>query len=219
MTYLIISYVYFSILLLSILFSFLVHFGKNVPSYLKYFTPFLLLTFAVELTGAIIHRKSLNTSPLYNFFSTIEFVFYFGILFQIIRNRIVKKSIVFSIVLYPLIAFTNIIFLQGPYRFHTYTYSIGVFLIVGFCAFYFNEMMKLPVFPNLRREPSFWIIFALFFYYGASLPVWAVNNLMYDLSYDTLSYLGILLLSLNYILYSLFTFAFLCGIKVRKTTS
>lgn len=215
----IISYVYLSILLLSALASILVHFQSNSPPHLKYFTPFLLLTFGVEIFGRVLDRRGQNNLPLYNCFTLFEFVFYFCILYRILRVRIVRKIILYSIFLYPVITLMNIFFVKGIQKFHLYTYLLGAFLTVGFCAFYFRELMKMSLFPSPKSEPNFWIVCGLFIYYSGSLPLMAAVYLMDDFSMDMLHMMAVLLMVLNYILYSLFALAFLCDVIYRKPLS
>lgn len=218
MGYLLISYIYLTILLLGAVCSLVIHFRKDVPAYLKYFTPFLIATFLVETAGLVMNLNNQNASLLYNLFTITEVIFYFIIFYQITRNRTVRRMIIYLICLYPPVALTNVFFFQGPDKFHHFTYLPGAVIIVGLCAWYFHELMKLPVFPNPGREPTFWICCELLFFYSTTLPLFAAFHFAYDLSPDELYLLGFVQQIPNYIMYSLFIIAFLCKPRMEETT-
>lgn len=216
MSFVITTYIYLAILLLSSLSSLVVHFQPNIPSYLKWFSPFLLLTFLVEVFANRIYVEVGNNSLLYNLFTIFEFVFYFIVLKKIIRSRIIRKIVVYILMSYPVLALLNTFFWQGQYKFHSYTFIPGALVVVGLCAYHFHELLKLPDSPDLKREHSFWVVCALLFYYGGTLPLWAANTLMHEFPKNVLKLMGIVIIILNYVLYSLFTVAFLCNIKPRN---
>src|SRR5205085_2869657 len=101
-----------------------------------------------------------------------EFVFYLYIL----KKMLVTQKIIFLInvimILYPIACLVNIFLIQKSiYRFHVITYSIGCLLVVIFSIFYFYELFRSTTSVNLKREPAFWIITGLLFFYTCSFPI------------------------------------------------
>jgi len=186
--------------------------------YLKVFPFFLILTILVEFTGSFIIRvqKQENTTFLYNFFTTFEFGFYIWVIREIIRNNKSKKILFFLMLFYPLVAIINIIFFQGKEGFHTFTYSLGCLLIVGCCIYYFYELFLMPHSVNLLRQPPFWICTALLFFYAFTYPIYGLSNLMMSLPRPILKNIEGIVTYLNVFLYSFFSIAFLCRIRIQK---
>ena len=187
-------------------------------SYLKYFVPFLFATIAVEAVG--IYLASLNKLNiwLYNFFTTIEFCFYFWVISRIVQRAIAKKILRWLIVVYAIVAFVNIVFFQKINVFHTVTYSLGCLLTVSACVYYFLEIFRMPMYVKLKNNPSFWICSGLLFYYSCTFPLFGLMNYWIGVSKLLLENFSNIVMILNIFLYSLFTIAFLCG-RTRKYTS
>lgn len=104
------SFSYLVVLLACFLLSLSVYFKKNVPYYLIYFPPFLLITFIMEIIGKITALKYGPNQAIGSFFSIIEYTFYFFVLYQIYSHGKIRKTLIFIICSYPLIALVNIFF-------------------------------------------------------------------------------------------------------------
>ena len=192
---------------------------NGLSAYLKIFSLFLLLTFLVEIAGWYLGSKKVNTTLLYNIFTSFEFVFYFWLLRHNIRNHRVKKIILYSILVYPLLVLLELIFFTRPGGFHSTTYALGCLMVVAISIYYFYELFQLSHSVNLVRESSFWIGSGLLFYYTCSFPIICLVNYISQLSSIIVNNLGIILLLLNCLLYISFSIAFLCRIRTRKSIS
>jgi hypothetical protein len=203
----------------SLIASIVMYFRKNQLLYLKIFPLFLLLTIEVEAAGTIMSGKNINTSSLYNIFTTLEFVFYFWMLRQIIKNSIAQKIILYCLCLYPVLVLTAILFWIKPGYFHAPTYALGCLLVVAICIYYFFELFQLPHSVNLIREPAFWICSGLLFFYSCSFPIFGLANIINQLPGFIVRNIEVILNIMNGLLYSLFTIAFLCTLKMRRSIS
>ncbi len=190
-------------------------FQKNTPIHLKLFPIFLLITIGIEVTGIILRLEGKSNILLYNLFGVFSVIFYLYFIKSIIHNRIVKRVILASIIIYPLLVFLNIQFVQVN-SFHSITYSLGCLLIVFACVYYFYELFQLKQYINLLREPSFWICSALLFFFTCTLPFIGMTNFLFKVSKVIAYNLGSILAIINFLLYSLFTIAFLCRIRFSK---
>ncbi|OQP48706.1 hypothetical protein A4D02_08360 [Niastella koreensis] len=190
-------------------------FQASLPRYLKTFPFFLLLTIIIEIIGDLLVKRKIDSIPMYNIFTTFEFIFYLYILRRIIYNVRVKKLIVLLMAIYPVLVLINMLFFQEN-TFHTNTYSLGCLLIVGACIYYFYEIFQTTHSVNLVKEPAFWICSGLLFFYTCSFPLVGLWNHLYGLPRIILLNLNAVLQILNILLYSLFSIAFLCRVRFRK---
>lgn len=188
---------------------------KNTPRHLKLFPFFLLVTILIEVTGMILWRMGKSNIILYNLFAVFAVTFYLFYLKNIIRHRLVKSLITTAIIIYPIFAIINIFFIQVD-AFQSITYSLGCLLIVGACVFYFYELFQLKQSIQLSREPAFWISSALLFFFTCTLPFIGLTNFLYEVSPVIAQNLGAILAIINFLLYSMFTIAFLCRLNVMK---
>lgn len=211
-------YVYF--IAISFLASLSVYFiSGKVPFYLKLFPPFLLATLTAESFGSYLSSIRMPNVWLYNFFTILEFCFYLFVLRLIINSNLIKKVIWTILILYPVIAVVNIIFIQKMKAFHTVTYALGCLIIVVFCIYYFLELFKNPKAVKLANNPAFWMCSGLLFFYCCGFPLYGLTNFISGISKLIIKNFFAIIIILNIFLYSLFTIAFLCRLKIRKYTS
>ncbi|HEX5025172.1 MAG TPA: hypothetical protein VFV68_07860 [Agriterribacter sp.] len=197
----------------------LVYYKKGVPLYLKALPVFLLATFIVEYTGGVRSDNGRETMSLYNVFTTVEFVFYFWMLRQIINGRFAKMLLLHLLWIYPLLVILNKTLFQTGLQFHSITFGVGGLLTIATTIIYFFELFQLNKPVILSREPSFWICSGLLFFYACTFPVFAVVNFFRNPSSIVLKNLGSIFAIMNILLYSSFIMASLCRIRIRKSSS
>lgn len=168
--------------------------------------------------GTYLSEQSIHNAILYNTFSVFEFMFYFFILRELIRSARVKTIILFVLIIYPLVAFFNIFYYRMDSNFHSMTYAIGCAFIVILCIIYFVELFQLPKSTNLKNEPAFWICTAILFSYVCTFPYWGLVNFVTTAPAILINNLKTILMIVNILSYSLFIIAFLCSIRIRKST-
>lgn len=207
------------VMALSMLAGFAMRPRRNIPLYLQLFPFFLLITLANEIISWQLGLQSIPNIAFNNFYSVGAFCFYMYILREVIFTRWARKAIIFLMIAYAIGSVCNILFIQGIDTFHTITYSLGCFMIVAISIFYFLELFQVPRSVDLKKEPSFWIVSGLLFYYACTPAILGVIN--YLSSFPDISPEALLLLItvLNVSLYSLFTIAFLCRINFRRSMS
>lgn len=206
---------YLYVELISLLASLNLFFRKDTPLYLKLFTPYLLLTLAFEITSWQLNLESRGreSAALMYPFSAFEIEFYIFTLYNIIQSPRVRKVVLGIVILYPILAAFNIYYLQAG-DFPSNSYLLGCIFIVTICIYYFYELFHLPGLGNLLREPAFWICTALLFFYICSLPFFGLYNLMSKVSPGIMENISVILTVMNVFLYTIFTAAFLCVIRV-----
>jgi hypothetical protein len=208
-------YVYF--IFISFLASLSVYINSTAAyPYLKLFPPFLLTTIIVESIGSYIGSIRMSNLTLYNFFTVFEFCFYLYVIRLIINSKQMRKVFVIAIIAYGTLAVVNIIFIQKMKAFHTMSYALGCLLIVTACVYYFFELFKIPKAVKLINNPAFWICSGLLFFYCCGFPLYGMFNFLSGISRLIIRNFFSIIVILNIFLYSLFTIAFLCRLKIRK---
>ena len=191
-------------------------------SNLKYFLPFLVLTIIVELLGHWLMGKGIRNYLMFNLFTSTEFIFYTFLFYKNFKLTGFKKVALFFIPFYITCVTINLIFIQGPNNFHTYTFLLGSFFIVTFCCLYFYESVLPDYLDNaLTKQPFFWVCTGLLLFYLGSVIINALFEYLrsFDMQEEGKRIYGIINQSLNVVLYSAFIFAFLLCQRNSKTYS
>jgi len=184
--------------------------------YLKVFPLYLGITFVIESVGIYRWLNFLSTATLYTFFGVFEFLFYFFVLSQVLQGKMARRIVTIVLASYPVLFFSNILFFQTN-GFHSITYSIGCLIVVTMCIYYFFELFQAPHSTLLVNEPAFWICTGLLFFYCCTFPYFALSNFQINFPTVIVDNISTLLNLMNCLLYSLFTIAFLCRIRIRKS--
>ncbi len=181
------------------------------------FVPFLFLTNIVEWGsryGYFTFHHSNNW--VLNIFSNVEFLFYSFLFYTYTSNPVFKRRIWYIFGAYVLLSAVNIFFIQGPERFHSYTFLLGSLMIIYFCCNFYFELMRMDRYVNLLRYPLFWIVSGLLFFY--------CGMFCYFIFYETYAYryfieyyvlFNVLTNIFNILLYSCFSVAFICQPRNR----
>ena len=205
------------IAIVCLLASITVYFQSGSELYLKLFPVYLLITNAVSAVGVYMGGHSKNNTLLYNIFSIVEFVFYLFFLHEMIRNKTVKKIIVYILCIYLALAALDMFIIQKANVFHSLSYSLGSLFLVGICVFYFYELFQLPQTNSPLREPAFWICTSILFSTCCTFPLFAFAIFLHTPPKFIINNILTILLIINIFSYSLYTIAFLCRIKISKS--
>ncbi|PVD49540.1 hypothetical protein DC498_24410 [Terrimonas sp.] len=212
------SEVYIYFILLASLAACRFYFEKRISIYLYLLSPFLLLTFLVEIIALWMGYNARPNVWLYNFFMIIQPVFYFLLVRNVIRNKRMRSFLLFVSWLYPLFVIINIFFLQPRKdQFVSISYATGTLIIVLSTIFYFYELFTSDKYINLARDPFFWICSGLLFFYSCGFPLFALNNFLSSSSNIFIKNYTSIISLLNILLYSSFIIASLCRIRIRNS--
>lgn len=171
---------------------------------------------AVEYIGSAMSAHNLENIILYNCFMIIEFTFYLSFFRTLFPGHFMKKIITLTIVLYLTFTVTNVFFIQGRQIYQSYTYDLGCTLMVIFSVCYFYFLFRFPESNSLTKNPSFWIVTGVMFFYTLTFALYGLGNIITEkIGYYTNLLTAISDLS-NILLYTLFSIGFLCKIKFRK---
>jgi len=189
---------------------------KNRLLYQKLFPFYLGITLTIESIAVYIWSNNEDNMHLYIYFGVFEFIFYFFVLSQLINSRRVKVFAKAAMFIYPLLFVINRLYFQTT-GFHSMTYSLGCLIIASICIFYFLEIFQSNRSVVLIKEPAFWICTGILFFYCCTFPFFGLANFINNFPSIILNNISALLNLMNSLLYSLFTIAFLCRIRIRKS--
>jgi len=210
-------YIYIITISISFALSLFLFFKSNTPLFIKGFTPFLLISVIYEVAMLYVAEKNNNTTIFYNYFTTLEITFYLWVLLNILKGQLVKKIIIATVIVYPILSLIDIFFIQKVGSFHSISYAFGCLLIVFFSILFFYQLFAKPKAIVLAKESSFWVCTGLLLFYSVSFPLFASVNFMTNFPAIITNNLQYVLIVLNVFLYLLFSIAFLCRIKIKKS--
>jgi hypothetical protein len=187
------------------------------PVYLKIFPVYFLGALAVGLRVEWLYRHRQYNTGVVNVWGIIEFCFFFFVLREIIVNIKIQRIISFVSIAFALFAFINIFFIQQNVGFNPVNFTIGCLITVLACMYYFIELFQKTEAQSLSRLPAFWIASGILFSTIVSFPEFA---LLAFLKVSTkvnsaMQYIDNITLVLTDLLFAI---AFLCRIKIRKST-
>lgn len=118
---------------------------------------------------------------IYDIFNVVEYVL-FSIFFNyIIQNRIVKKTVLTSSVLFTVFSIIDYSYLRKPDAFNSITSGVESVLIISMCIYYFYEQLKSPNTYLIYSSINFWIIISfLIFLSGTFFLYLMAGNLLND---------------------------------------
>jgi len=177
----------------------------------KLLVPYLFINLIIESTANILEANGKNNLSLYNFQLAFEVLIFLYIFHNIAETE--KFFIRLFIVIFILFFGVNIIFIQGPKIFQTYSYALGclLMLICSINCLLKNILQTSDLHP--LRDFSFWFsIGVLFCYLGNAFYLSLVNKLVSTDKF-ALKDLSIISLTVNTIMYTLIGAGSICQRK------
>lgn len=146
----------------------------------KWFIPFLLYTVVNEMIAYYVgFELHIRNYVFYIIYIPIAFAFYSYILLHEINDQKQRIAGVFLAVSGVGFSIVNMLWIQGFALFNTYTNTLlSVLLIVICMLFLYDYLKRSHIVHNPLREPLFWLIAGLLFFYFGGLIV----NLLYTYS-------------------------------------
>jgi hypothetical protein len=208
----VLSYIYIACILLAFLSS-LVCWRSGLAIHLKIFSCLLGLTFGVEFFAAVIapafHLRPL--SSIYNIFFLVQFWTYGYYYYRLIRVELLRKLILFFLVVFPLFWVATVFFLLGFNRWDSYLLIVGSFFSIVLALLYYYQLILDEEVPPLRNLPEFWIATGMLLFYLGALPYFGTLNFL--VHHNLLLGTGGLVNTvrgLDILMYGAISFGFLC---------
>ena len=220
----VIQHLYMAPLLISTLLG-MKTFRRNWPAPYKTFSVLLLCILFVEIMALLwktVFYKIQNwpwsdsNLWLYNSFLIPQYLLYIAVYYQVISGAKMKRVILITGIVFTLLAIINLIFFQSIYAINSYTLIMASGIIIFLTVTYFEQLRKEKEIIRLTAHPMVWISLGAFLFHAANLPY------MIGLSYLTRNNISLAIalfyvyMTLNCIMYTFYSFAFLCKHPHRK---
>lgn len=213
--------VYIIIGTIAILISFIasiIQYKKAEPLWLRLFPWYLGFTMTIQL-GGYLYSHFLHKSNyfIFNIQQIADFVFWVYIFLKVYKTKSIK--VVFSALTAFAIIFAvyDITLGEGFYNFNSKTITIISIVLIIFSLLYFAELFMNNNRINYFTIPTFWICTGLFFYNLGSIIYLGLFNYItsHKLDEDGKIY-GVIMVTLNILMYALFTIGFFCRTIWKK---
>lgn len=161
-------------------------FNKNKFPALKIFylyplASLLQIIIAVFFPLFDISVKEYNhtTNIAANIFMTIEFLLIYNFFRKVLQSKTIQLIMNVMTAAYLLIILVNWIIFKYFFYFPGYIFTLqAIFLLIP-GLYYFFELFKYPVFPDLLKEFSFWVSLGIVFYFSCTLPIFLLKDWAY----------------------------------------
>jgi hypothetical protein len=154
---------------------------KKLTIPIKILSGYLLFEFSFIIFDKYeITRYKIN-APAKHVENLVTYIFFALIYYVLFKNKLLKKSILASIVIVTLFSIINALFLQ-PYRttFPTYTMVGTNITYIILAVLLFNKMLLYPTEINIIKQSSFWYNTAIILFYAFVFLVSALGNYIKD---------------------------------------
>ncbi len=175
----------------------------------KYFLLLLWYTFIVEAVNLILNTCFLiNLEWWHGIYSVISFLFYFYWYYNVLEKKLVKRIVVFFIVLFTSITLLTYIFPKELSN-QGYSFITGAISLLVLTFFHFYQLLSSNEILVVKNKLSFWVSTGLLLFYMGIIPLILLSKYLVIEGMSK----TIILLSLNIILYGCYIIGFLWAKK------
>src|SRR5690606_11215057 len=139
------------------------------------------------------------------------FIFAFWLLLKKAETKTHQTLILCGMGVYLLSFFIEILTNQKELFFPSTSYTIGDIFMLLFILYYFWRLSSSKKILGFYKERMFWVSTGMLFFWLGSLPYFGLFNLLSTRYPHLLLNYSWVMISLNYLMYGLFTVSFLWG--------
>ena len=168
---------------------------------------------------ALLYSYTLETSNhwMYNIFTTGQIIFISLIYTKLITDKRIARLIKIFTFGFLILVILNLTLLQSFFKFHTYSYIAGCFLIFYISIRYFKQLLNEKNWQPLKKLPFFWITIGNIVFYICSMFYMGSINYINEKNFDEYgSLIGIFVYSFTSAQSILYTIAFLCSLNPKE---
>lgn len=180
---------------------------------------FVLLTIISELTALLWSIKYHTNHCVYNVYQVLQFIFYSLALYQLIKNRRIRKLLLFISIGYPVFAITNLCFVQGVHLFNTVNFYVGAIILSFFSGYSLSELFRRTAVDNPFKMPVFWICSSILVLNSCLIPLELPFALSLPLTPGEVEIVVGLIMLVNFIAYTMFIISFWRQYKNRAAVT
>ncbi len=198
------------------------------PKHFKLFSIFLTTTFSVEIV-ALLWSLYWHQTPwwhfpanniwIYNLYLVPQYLFYFYFFSSMLTSQTIKKLSGFIGGAFVIIALINLFLRHQLFRVDAVTIVIANFIMVFYTIAYFMQLLKASSVERLSRQPLFWIAAGAFIFHIGNLPCFMLFNYISAINAPLATSLFRIITTLNCVMYTLYSIAFLCTRRFQTIPS
>lgn len=190
--------------------------GKDNEVFWRVTVVYLFLMCGVEVTNFVnlifLHK---GTAWLYNLYIPIEFSYISYVFYTFIGKTPLSKALLWAGYLMIWASYT-IEMIKKDFGYATVTISVMSVLFVLYSLYFYAFLLKNEGYLELKYYAPFWMVAGiLLFYFGGT-----VFNLVYDLVLIKMKvrnpFITYIPIILNFLLYSFWSYSFICRARQRK---
>lgn len=174
--------------------------------------------FIIE-TLALGYSYGFKTSNhwIYNIYTAGQIVIIAFIYSKLISSQKISRQIRLLTFIFVILVILNFLFLQSFFKFHTFSYILGCFLIFFISIQYLKQLLNEKNWQPLKKLPFFWITTGNIIFYICSMFYMGSINYINDKNYDEFgSLISIFVYLFTSVLFILYTIAFLCNLNPKE---
>lgn len=189
---------------------------KSLDTSLRLLSLYLTITTLKEFVCIYYSYNQWHNIHIYNAFRIVEFFIMPFIYYKAFTNKKFKEITKYAIVLITSVYLVNLLFIQGPFKFNTYTIITGRISLIIITLLYFFELLQKVETTSLYREPMLWISTGLLFYSVGSFLIHGLYDLHSNFPPDLSRKIWAINSILNLFLNLIYSIAFLCKPRSQK---
>ena len=178
---------------------------------------FMLVVCITEIAGILTKRTTNGNNWVYNIYLMPEAGFT-SIMFGHFLNKYTKgKVLVLPGLALFFVLYLYEIYCHGIYSFHVLTTTVMSIIFISYGLYYYYLLIKDEHYINLKYyAPFWWVSGTLFFYFGSTVSnlFFTIFNTEHSISF---SFRHLVYILINIILYSFWSYSFLCRYRQRKS--
>lgn len=137
---------------------------------------YLLSSGLINLAAILLVRFGVkNNLPLLHLYTIVEAVLILSYIRTLFDDDRIKKIILYTTILFPLLCIVNFSFIQSIFTFNTYTRPLEAILITFFCMLY---LYKNGVTENWLKKPYSWFNMGILIYFPVACIIFILSNYM-----------------------------------------
>ncbi len=184
---------------------------KSLNNSLRLLFVYLVITCFKEAACIYLALKLENNIHIYNALSIVEFFIIPYIYYKEFTSIKFKNITKYAIIITSIVYLTNVLFIQGLFKFNTYTIIAGRLSLITITLLYFFELLQKVETTSLYKEPMLWVTTGVLFYSVGSFLVHGLYDLHSQFPMELNLKIWAINSVLNFMMNILFSISFLCA--------
>lgn len=136
---------------------------------------YLMASGLINLAAIILITYRMKNLPLLHLYTIVEAVLILNYFRTLFIEPLIKKTLLYISILFPLLCIINFTFIQSIFTFNTYTRPLEAILITFFCLLY---LYKSGFTENWINKPTSWFNIGILLYFPVVCIIFILSNYM-----------------------------------------